>query len=921
MSYNDSLNLPKTDFPMRAKLPQREPAILEHWEEIDIYHRVQEKNQGRPKFILHDGPPYANGNIHLGTTMNKILKDIIVKYHSMAGYDAPYIPGWDTHGLPIEQQAIKNLGINRHEKSTVEFRQNCRDYALKFVDIQKQQFKRLGVRGDWEDPYLTLKPEFEAEQIGVFGEMAQKGYIYKGLKPVYWCADCQTALAEAEVEYQDAKSPSIYVKFRVKDGKGLLPENGYVVIWTTTPWTLPANVAICLHPEFVYVLLEVDGEYYVMARELYEQALKDIGIEGAQVVREFKGRELEGVICANPLVERDSLVILGNHVTLEQGTGCVHTAPGHGIEDYEVGVRYDLPVISPLDDNGNFTSEIPMLEGMPYYKANKEITKVLEENGSLMHLDFFNHQYPHCWRCKHPVIFRATEQWFASIKAFREDLLKAVDEVQWIPSWGKERMHNMIADRGDWCISRQRTWGVPIPVFYCNSCGEAIITRETIAHIQELFREHGSDVWFDREAADLIPPGLKCTKCGSEGFSKESDIMDVWFDSGSSHMAVLKGENRWPADMYLEGTDQYRGWFNSSLSTGVAVRGRAPYKICLTHGFVVDEKGRKMSKSLGNTIDPLKVIEDKGADILRLWVSSADYHRDVAVSDNIMKQMSEAYRKIRNTCRFLLGNLYDYKPGENDVSYGELLELDRWALLRLQRLVQKVTDAYNKYEFHRVYHDVHNFCVSDMSAFYLNILKDRLYISAADSIERRSAQTVMYSILETLVKLLAPVLAFTTEEIWTFMPKKEGMPESVQLTDWPQVNQEYIDTELERKWEKIIEVREYVVDALEIARNEKQIRDSLEACIDLYAAEDLYKFLQPLEPELSTLFIVSQTHLHGPEEDVPGGATKEYGDLVVKVSAAEGDKCERCWMYSDYVGKSNEHPTLCKRCEEIVSHM
>ena len=922
MSYNETLNLPKTDFPMRAKLPEREPEFLERWEKEDIYRQVQEKNQGKPKFVLHDGPPYANGNIHLGTTMNKILKDIIIKYHSMSGYDAPYIPGWDTHGLPIEQQAIKNLGINRHEISTVEFRHNCRDYALKFVDIQRGQFKRLGVRGDWENPYLTLKPEFEAAQIGVFGAMAHKGYIYKGLKPVYWCADCQTALAEAEVEYQDAKSPSIYVKFAVKDGKGLLPENSYVVIWTTTPWTLPANVAISLHPEYKYVLLQLGEDRMLMAKELYQQALKDAEIqEEPQVLKEFKGSELEGVVCSNPLVERDSLVILGFHVTLDAGTGCVHTAPGHGIDDYEVGMRYDLPVISPLDDNGVFTSEVPILEGMPYYKANKKVTQLLEENGSLLHLNFFNHQYPHCWRCKHPVIFRATEQWFASIKAFRNELLEEVERVNWMPSWGKERMHNMIADRGDWCISRQRTWGVPIPVFYCASCNQAIITPETIAHIQELFREHGSDIWFAREASELVPPGLTCPGCGKNEFTKEKDIMDVWFDSGSSHVSVLQGDLPWPADLYLEGTDQYRGWFNSSLSTGVAVKGQSPYKTCLSHGFVVDEQGRKMSKSLGNTIDPLQVIKEMGADILRLWVSSADYHRDVAVSDSIMKQMTEAYRKIRNTCRFLLGNLYDFTPGEDDLDYENLQELDRFALLKLQRLVQRVTDAYDKYEFHRVYHDVHNFCVTDMSAFYLNIIKDRVYLSTANSEGRRSAQTAMYTILETLVTLLAPILAFTTEEIWSFMPKGKDMPVSVQLADWPAVHENYLDAQLESKWDRIIQVREQVVDALEVARNAKIIRDSLEARADLYADKELYEFLKPMEEELATLFIVSQARLYGPDSGVPEDAARESESLAVKINTAEGEKCERCWMYSDYVGSNQQHPTLCKRCEDVVKEM
>jgi len=911
---------------MRANLPKREPEILKFWEENNIYQEVQKKNRGKKKFVLHDGPPYANGNIHLGTTLNKILKDIVVKYHSMNGYDAPFVPGWDTHGLPIETQAIKNLGINRSEVSTLEFRHKCKEYALKYVDIQREQFKRLGVRGDWENPYLTLHPEFEAAQIGVFGEMARKGYIYKGVKPVYWCADCQTALAEAEVEYHDAKSPSIYVKFPVVDGKGLLPESSFVVIWTTTPWTLPANVAITLHPKYDYVLFEVDGEYYVMAKELYRQALEDMQNEkNVKIIKEFKGRDLEGVVCRNPLVGRDSLVILGEHVTLEQGTGCVHTAPGHGIEDYEVGRRYDLPVISPLDDKGKFTEEVKELEGLPYYEANKKITEKLKQNGSLMHLSFISHQYPHCWRCKHPVIFRATEQWFASIGSFREELLREIEKVKWIPSWGKERMHNMIAERGDWCISRQRTWGVPIPVFYCRSCGEAIITSETIGHVQKLFREHGSDIWFAKEVMDLIPEGFECPACGHSEFDKETDIMDVWFDSGSSHLGVLlqREELKWPADLYLEGSDQYRGWFNSSLSTGVAVKGAAPYKAVLTHGFLVDEHGRKMSKSLGNVIDPIKVIDAMGADILRLWVSSADYHKDIAVSDNIMKQIAEAYRKIRNTCRFLLGNLYDFTPGKDDVSYQDLLELDRWALLKLHKLIKRVTEAYNEYEFHRVYYDIHNFCVTDMSAFYLNILKDRLYTSKADSLERRAAQTVMYSILETLVKLLAPILAFTTEEIWRFMPKREGDPISVQLTDWPEFNKRYLDSDLEERWRKVIRVRDQVVDALEIARNDRIIRDSLEARVDLYPSEELYEFLKAFEDELATLFIVSQVSLNAPGSDVPNNLIRpsDSTDLGIKISRARGEKCERCWIYSESVGREKEHPTLCERCAGVINSL
>ncbi|NLK00655.1 MAG: isoleucine--tRNA ligase [Clostridia bacterium] len=924
MSYNDTLNLPKTDFPMRANLPKREPETLEFWKENDIYGLVQKKNAGKPKFILHDGPPYANGNIHLGTTLNKILKDFIVKYHSMTGHDAPYVPGWDTHGLPIEQQAIKNLGINRHEIGPVEFRHKCRDYALKYVDIQKEQFIRLGVRGDWDNPYLTLQKEFEASQIGVFGEMALKGYIYKGLKPVYWCSDCQTALAEAEVEYQDARSPSIYVKFKVTDGKGLLPHGSSIIIWTTTPWTIPANVAITLHPRFQYVLLELKGDQYFMAKDLYKQALEDMGmnLEDAEIVREFRGEELEGVVSQNPYIERDSIVVLGEHVTLEQGTGCVHTAPGHGLEDYEMGIRYNLPVISPLDDKGRFTEEVEELHGLHCIDANKNVGVRLEEKGSLLNLNFIDHQYPHCWRCKHPVIFRATEQWFVSIDSFRQELLDEVENIQWIPKWGRERMHNMVEGRSDWCISRQRTWGVPIPVFYCKECDEPIITEESIAHVQELFMEHGADIWFAKEAKDLIPQGLKCTSCGSSDFKKETDTMDVWFDSGTSHAGVLgqREDLTWPSDMYLEGTDQYRGWFNSSLSTSVATKGKAPYKTVLSHGFLVDEHGRKMSKSLGNVIDPLEVTEKLGADIIRLWVSSADYHRDIAVSNSIIKQVSEAYRKIRNTCRFLLSNLNDFSPGEDEVSYSNLLELDRLALLKLHRLVERVSEAYEKYEFHRVYHDIHNFCVIDMSSFYLNILKDRLYVSRGDSAERRAAQTVMYEILGTLVKLLSPILAFTSDEIWRFMPKEDGSPISVQLTDWPEVKEEYLDQDLEEKWDRIVAVREEVVDALEIARNDKLIRDSLEARVELYPDENLFEFLKTMEDELPTIFIVSQVLLKSPDEAEGKEFTKVSEDqgLKVKVLTALGDKCERCWMFSQYVGQSREHPSLCERCEGVV---
>ncbi|WP_031513484.1 isoleucine--tRNA ligase [Desulfofalx alkaliphila] len=924
MDYAKTLNLPKTDFPMRGNLPKREPEILKWWEEIDIYKQVQEKNQGRPKFILHDGPPYANGHIHLGHTLNKVLKDMIVKYRSMAGYDSPYVPGWDTHGLPIEQQAIKNLKINRHKVHPVDFRKQCKEYALKFIDIQREEFKRLGVRGDWENPYLTLLPQFEAKQIRVFGEMAKAGYIYKGLKPVYWCASCETALAEAEVEYADKSSPSIYVKFPVVDGKGILPEQEtYVVIWTTTPWTIPANVAIALHPELDYVLVQLDDEKHLLAKELLEKYLELIDRQGAQILQQFKGEELERVVCRHPFVERDSLVILGDHVTTETGTGCVHTAPGHGEEDFLVGKEYKLPVISPVDNRGTFTAEGGKFAGQKIWDANKDIIDEISSQGKLVHQDKVQHSYPHCWRCKNPVFFRATEQWFASVEGFRQKALDAIrNKVQWIPAWGEDRIYNMVEGRSDWCISRQRTWGVPIPIFYCKDCGKELITEETIAHLEEIFAEHGSDAWFAREAKDLMPQGITC-QCGGTAFEKETDIMDVWFDSGSSHMGVLKQpdlwpELRWPADLYLEGSDQHRGWFNSSLSTAVAVTGEPPYKAVLTHGFVVDEKGRKMSKSMGNVVDPLKVINQMGADILRLWVASTDYRGDLAVSNNIIKQMTESYRKIRNTCRFLMGNIHDFDPAQHSVAYQELLELDRWALLRLQRLNEKVLKAYDNYEFHLVYHAIHNFCVLDMSARYLDIIKDRLYTAPAQSQERRAAQTVLYLVLDSLVRLLTPILAFTTEEIYRYMPKGSDAPQSVQLLDMPKLKEEYIDLELEQKWDRLMQVRAEVLKHLENARREKIIGNSLEAAVHVYADEELYNFLKPMEEQLHILFITSKAQLYkGIPADAVTGET--ITGMALKVESAPGEKCERCWMYHEEVGQSAEHPTLCPRCAGVVN--
>lgn len=922
MDYRDTLNLPQTEFPMRGNLPQREPATLEKWEKEEIYKQVQKSRKGRKKFILHDGPPYANGDIHLGHALNKVLKDIIVRYKTMAGYDSPYVPGWDTHGLPIEQQVIKKLGLNRHAVSVLEFRAKCKEYALEYVEIQKEQFKRLGIRGDWDNPYLTLQQEYEAEQIGVFGEMAKKGYIYKGLKPVYWCPTCETALAEAEIDYADKKSSAIFVKFPVKDDKGLFnKENCHLVIWTTTPWTIPANLAISVHPEFTYVLVKMEDDYLLVAKELMS-SLRELWGSDLEVEESYTGKQLEGIICKHPLFDRDSVVICGEHVTLEQGTGCVHTAPGHGVDDFLIGKQYGLPVLCPVDHQGRFTSEVEPYVGMKVDAANEHILKDLDSAGLLVHTSKIKHSYPHCWRCKQPIIFRATEQWFASIDGFRQAALDEIDKVKWIPHWGKDRIYSMIADRGDWCISRQRTWGVPIPIFYCESCEKEIVNDETIKKLQEVFKREGSDAWFAHSAEELLPEGFKC-QCGADSFRKETDIMDVWFDSGTSHVGVLKQrpELNWPADMYLEGSDQHRGWFNSSLSTSVAAFGKAPYREVLTHGFLVDEKGRKMSKSMGNGVDPLQVINDMGADILRLWVSSADYKNDVAASPRIMTQMVESYRKIRNTLRFMLGNLYDFDPEKNTVSYNELQEIDRWILVKLGRVIEKVLKAYDEYEFHVVYHTVHNFCTVELSAIYLDIVKDRLYVDAKDSVVRRGAQTVINEILNALVSLMAPILVFTADELWDYIPgKKEGS--NIQLEEMPKYKAEWIDDNLAAKWDKILDLRYDITKALEIARQEKLINHSLTAKVHLYPDEKAFSFLQQWG-NLTEIAIVSDLKIHQPGENPPEGVLQaEYSEgISILVANAPGIKCERCWIFSVETGKDKEFPDLCPRCLEVVKSL
>ena len=918
--YAKTLNLPQTDFPMRAGLPQREPEFLAQWQEMNLYKKVQENRKGQPKYVLHDGPPYANGDIHMGTAMNKVLKDIIVKHRSMTGFDAPYVPGWDTHGLPIEHQVVKVGKIKRTDVTPLEFRRHCRDYALRFLDVQRKQFKRLGVRGDWDDPYITLKPEFEAKQIEVFGEMAEKGYIYKGLKPVHWCPQCETALAEAEIEYHEHRSPSIYVRFQISDAKGKIEnaDNAFFVIWTTTPWTIPANLAICLHPEFTYVRIKTpEHGDLILAEELMGSVMETFKITDYKVVGKYKGSDLEGIVCRHPLYERDSVVVLGDHVTLEAGTGCVHTAPGHGQEDYEVGLKYGLDIFAPMDHTGRFTQDAGRFAGLHYNEGNKQVSQALDEEGALLSLTFIKHPYPHCWRCKEPVLFRATEQWFASVEGFRKEALAAIKDVTWIPGWGQERIHNMIVDRHDWCISRQRVWGVPIPIFYCTACNKELINEDTIKAVADLFALEGSDAWFAREAAEILPEGTICPACGKKEFRKETDIMDVWFDSGSTHAAVLETHPDLvsPADLYLEGSDQYRGWFQSSLLTSVATRGRAPYKATLTHGWVVDGEGKKMSKSLGNVIAPEQIIKQYGADILRLWVSSSDFKSDVRVSQDILKQLAEVYRKIRNTARYILGNCHDFNPETDALPYNELDELDRYALHRLQVLVERVSRAFTEFDFHVVFHTIHNFCVLEMSNFYLDVLKDRLYTSTATSRARRSAQTAMYEILVALIKLIAPVLTFTSEEAWGYLPGKHE--ESVQLADWPVINNEYKDAELAARWQKLLEYRDVVTRRLEEARKEKIIGASLGAALELYPDEAAYAALAPFKGRLPELFIVSSCTLHDPGT-LPEGVAAEKG-LGLKVTTAAGEKCERCWIVHPGVGVHPEHPSLCPRCSETLT--
>ncbi len=916
--YNATLNLPKTDFPMRAGLPKSEPVTLKNWEDEKLYDKLMERNEGKPLFVLHDGPPYANGDIHLGHALNKILKDFIVRYKNMAGFKAPFVPGWDTHGLPTELKARQKAGIGSSaDISVVELRKLCEEFVTGYINDQREQFKRLGAIGEWDNPYITLKHEFEAEQIKVFAEMADKGYIYRGLKPVYWCPECKTALAEAEIEYAEDPCHSIYVKFRVTDdlGKfaamGIDPAKVSFVIWTTTTWTLPANVAICVGPRFEYSVIRSGDEYYVMATELYRSAMEEAGITDYQVVAAIKGSELEYMKTQHPFLDRESLLIVGEHVTLESGTGCVHTAPGHGVDDYNVCRNYpEIPVICPVNGDGVLTEEAGQFAGLTTDEANKKIAIHLDATGSLFALKKIIHQYPHCWRCKSPILFRATDQWFCSVDDFKDDAVKAINEVEWIPSWGKDRITSMVRERKDWCISRQRKWGVPIPIFYCRDCGEPLIDKTAMLAVADVFAKEGSNAWFDHDASGMLPEGTKCAKCGCTSFDKEKDIMDVWFDSGSSHTAVVRrrGYLKFPADLYLEGNDQYRGWFQSSLLTSVATMGTAPYKTVLTHGMILDMEKRKMSKSLGNGISPQEVIKQYGADVLRLWVASCDYQSDVNISFDILKQRSEAYRKVRNTARYILGNLFDFNPDTDMADFDTLLPIDKWALAKLNSLIDKVREAYDKYEFHIVYHSIHNFCVVDMSNFYLDVLKDRLYTEKADSPRRRAAQTAMYLILNAMTRMIAPILAYTSDEIWKFMPHSAADEAShVIYNEMPEKVAVDVDDSFMEFWNRIHELRDDVKKTLEPMIKEKTIKSSLEAKVTLSAGGETLEFLKQAEPELADAFIVSEVVI------ADNGA-----ELDITAEKAEGEKCERCWAIRKSVGADAEHPTLCAHCCETL---
>jgi isoleucyl-tRNA synthetase len=922
MDYKETLNLPMTDFPMKANLVQKEPEVLKQWETENLYAQIRKASAGKPKYVFHDGPPYANGHIHMGHALNKVLKDFVVKIQSMKGFDAPFVPGWDCHGLPIEHQVGKELKKKKKDFSKSEIRKLCREYAAKFVDIQTEEFKRLGVFASWDQPYLTMDYSYEATIVREFTRFIEKGMVYKGLKPVHWCTQCRTALAEAEVEYDNHKSPSIYVKFPVQSGwkdqmKGLDASRTYLVIWTTTPWTLPANLAICLHPDFEYTAICHNGEFWIVAKERVPALLEEWELAKATTIGLCTGKDLEGVVCRHPFIDRESPVILGDHVTLEQGTGCVHTAPGHGQEDYIVGQKYGLDTYNPVDDGGVFKPEVEHFGGQFVTKANPNIIEKLQAGGFLIASSEVEHSYPHCWRCHQPIIFRATAQWFIPMdkNGLRANALEEINKTRWVPHWGRERIYSMVENRPDWCVSRQRAWGVPITVVTCRQCDQHVTAPEVMSHIVKLVEQHGADFWFEKDVKELLPDGYTCS-CGSKEFIKETDILDVWFDSGVSHAAVLEGDPNlhWPADLYLEGSDQHRGWFHSSLLESVGTRSAAPYKTVLTHGYVVDGKGKKMSKSAGNVIAPQKIIDQYGADILRLWVASENYREDIRISHEILKRLTEAYRKIRNTFRFLLGNLSDFDPPSDAVPIGELEEIDHYILYRFRTVSEKILKAFEDFEFHTFYHSFYNFCVVDLSAFYLDIIKDRLYTYPKNSKGRRSGQTALYELLKGMAQLVAPILSFTSEEVWSYIPARGSEPASVHLSAFPDLSQVSFSDDLVDKWEKISQLKGEVSKALEVRRQQKVIGHSLDAQVLLELPKNLNAVLEKEQDQLKYIFIVSGVEIIPSLQDETDVYVSETVEgLKIAVHPAPGKKCERCWNY--FVEEpAPEHPSVCLRC-------
>jgi len=918
-TIKQTLNLPRTSFSMKAKLAQKEPEIIRKWEESGLYQKIQAQGLERPAFILHDGPPYANGNIHLGTALNKILKDFIVRSKTMEGFRSPYRPGWDCHGLPIEIKVDKNLGEKKKDMSLIAVREECKKYALNFVGIQRDQFRRLVVSGEWDNPYLTLDPEYEGNILRFLAAFFARGIVYKGKKPVLWCASCRTALAEAEIEYQDRTSPSIYVKFPLlSDLSGKYPElegkSVSVLIWTTTPWTLPANLAIAFHPEFEYAAFETDGEVYIAAKRLIPVLADALGFSAPKILVTFPGREMEGLKARHPFIDRESVFVLADYVTLDQGTGAVHTAPGHGLDDYLTGLDYGLDIYTPVDNDGVFTSDVDKYGGMSVFAANPVILADMQQGGVLLKSEEIVHSYPHCWRCQQPVIFRATAQWFIALdkNGFRDQALEAIKKVRWIPHWGEERIAGMVGTRPDWCISRQRSWGVPIPAFVCLDCNTAVADEKIALWVADIFSREGSNAWFQKPAEDLIPPDTRCPECGSDRLDKENNILDVWFESGSSHGILGKNEDLpWPADVYIEGHDQYRGWFNSSLLVGVAAREASPYKSCIIHGFVLDEQGRGMSKSLGNIIEPREVIQQNGAEILRLWVAMLNYKEDVRYGDETLQRLVEAYRKLRNTWRFLLGNIHEFAPDSGSLPFKEMHPFDRWILEKCARLGRKVRKAYEDFEYHVVFHTVYNLFTVELSPYYLDVLKDRLYCSGKDSELRRSAQTALFRILKDTLVLMAPILPFTTEEAWEAMPEFDGKSESVHLELFPEFSEEWLGEQLFQEWEALGRIREAALKELEKAREEKLIGNSLEAVITIRAPEAERTILAKYRSELPSLFIVSAVELEGSEGE----------EIEVNVERVPWQKCQRCWNYSDYVGTSESYPDFCRRCEDVVKDM